>query len=523
METINFSPKVYNHLSQYNHILFQMKLPLQIGILIDSSDPVWTFNEVMEGVNLSKYLKVNKLGREPYNPFMMLKVILFSEMLGGMSLRQLESSCKTDIRFMFLANEETPSHTAFANFINNRLSKNIRDIFLDVNAYIIEKDNVDTNVIYIDGTKMEANANKYTFVWKKTAIKTRDRKYAEVKDIFDTLNNNYSYSIIYSNDISLELIDQVISSIILSINDDNIEIVYKQGKPKTPIQRLLDKLVACLFKLYECIDKIDICGENRNSYSKTDQGATMMHMKEDYYAGTNLFKPGYNVQLGISDEYIMDVLVCQDRNDQGTLEPFLENYKSAYGDIPEKIVADAGYGSYDNYMYLTLNKRDLYIKFSSYSIEKSAKYKRKKYRKNNWARDDKGNYICPAGHTTKFLYDSKNTKGRYYRVNQTLGTGKCSECPLKSECTKAIGDRLITHNPILEEFENKVRENLSGEEGQKLKDNRSSQSEGAFGIIKSNNGKIRFRRRGMNLVTLEMTLVCIGFNLMKYHNKKNRH
>ena len=227
-----------------------------------------------------------------------------------------------------------------------------------------------------------------------------------------------------------------------------------------------------------------------------------------------------NTQVGVSDEYIMNVTVVQDRNDQKTLIPFLEKYKSMYGNIPEKIVADSGYGSYDNYMYLTLNNRDLYIKYHNYSREKSARFKRNKYNKNNWGKDEYGNYICPQGHKTHYISESVNTKGKYMRINFSLSTIRCLECPVKENCTKAKGYRIITHNPILEEFHEEVRKNLSGDEGKRLKDNRSYQSEGAFAILKSRHSKERFRRRGMKSVTLEMTLSCIGYNLMKYHHKK---
>ncbi len=519
METYNLNPQVYDYSSQNNHIPFQMKLPLQIGILIDSSDPVWTFNEVMEGVNLAQFLKVNKLGREPYNPFMMLKVILFSEMLGGMSYRELENACKNDIRFMFLTEEQTPSHNTFKNFVNSRLLNNIHDIFLIINKYLIDVNNINLDEIYIDGTKIEANANKYTFVWKKRALKTKDKRLLDTKVVFDDLVSNYNMILNYDS-ITLEVIDSVITQLISMLRESNIELVYGSGKRKDPLQRQLDKLVAYLFQLYECAKKINVCGDNRNSYSKSDHDATMMHMKEDYYGGTNLFKAGYNVQLGVSDEYIMNVSVVQDRNDQNTLIPFLEKYKEMYGFIPNKVVADSGYGSYDNYMYLTLSQRKLYIKFHNYSREKSAKFKRKIYNKSNWEKDDYGNYICPQGHKTHFISESENTKGKYPRINFSLSTIRCLDCPVKELCTKAKGYRIITHNPILEEFHGEVRRNLSDDEGKRLKDNRSYQSEGAFAILKSKYGKERFRRRGMKSVTLEMTLSCIGYNLMKYHNKK---
>lgn len=522
MEQINLRPIVYDHSTQNNHIPFQLKLPLNLGIMIDSSDPVWTFNEVMEKVNLAQFLKRKKLGREPYNPFMMLKVILFSEMLGGMSYRELENACKNDIRFMYLAQEYTPSHNTFKNFVNDRLIDNIQDIFLRINKFLIDVNNINLNELYIDGTKVEANANKYTFVWKKTAIKTRDKRLKDTAVVFKELIESYGMDIDYE-DITVELIDSVISQIILKLHKDNIELIYGKGTRKSPLQRQLDILVGYLFQLYSCIEKIDICGENRNSYSKTDHDATMMHMKEDYYGGTNIFKAGYNVQVGVSDEYIMGVSVVQDRNDQNTLIPFLENYKEMYGMIPEKIVADSGYGSYDNYMYLTLNHRNLYIKFSNYSKEKSAEFKRNIYNKANWQKDNDGNYICPQGHRTHYISEYENTKGKYMRINFSLSTMRCLDCPVKKECTKAKGYRIITHNPILEEFHEAVRKNLSGDEGKRLKDNRSYQSEGAFAILKSKHGKERFRRRGMKSVTLEMTLACIGFNLMKYHNKKTIH
>ncbi len=522
MEQINLNAEVYPSIRIDNDIPFQLKLPLQIGILIKQDDPVWTFNEVMEGVNLAQFLKVNKLGREPYNPFMMLKVILFSEMLGGMSYRELENACKTDIRFMFLSEEQTPSHNTFKNFVNDRLRSNIHDIFLIINKYLIDVDNINTNELYIDGTKVEANANKYTFVWKKVALKTRDKRIADTVIMFDFLNEKYNMNIQYES-ITIELIDSVISELIFKLSKDEIELVYGKGKHKSPLQRHLDTLISYLFQLYSCIEKIDICGDSRNSYSKTDHDATMMHMKEDYYGGTNLFKAGYNVQLGVSDEYIMNVSVVQDRSDHHTLIPFLEKHKDMYGYIPKKVVADSGYGSYDNYMYLTLNHRNLYIKFQNYSREKSAKFKRNIYNKSNWDRDDQGKYICPQGHQTYYISESENTKGKYLRINFSLSTIRCLDCPVKELCTKAKGYRIITHNPILEEFHEEVRNNLSGDEGKRLKDNRSYQSEGAFAVLKSKHGKERFRRRGMKSVTLEMTLSCIGFNLMKYHNKKTIH
>lgn len=523
MKELNLNHEVYHCFNTYNDIPFQIKLPLQIEILIDPSDPVWTFNEVMEGVNLAKYLKYDNLGRKPYNLFKMLKVILYSEMLGGLSYRELEERCKTDIRFMYLLDGETPSHSSFYRLCKNHLTHNIKDIFYDISEYIFKINNVNMDELYIDGTKFEANANKFTFVWKKTAVKSRDKSYERITKVYNDLNKEYNFNLEISDIYDLEAVDKVISNILSLINRDNIDLVYGKGKRKAPIQRLLDDLIKHFLKLIECLEKIEICGPDRNSYSKSDHDATMMHMKEDYYSNTGIFKAGYNVQLGVSDEFIVHVYVSQDRSDHKTLIPFLESYKERYKKLAEKIIADAGYGSYDNYMYLLLNQRDFWIKYSLYSREKTAKFKRQIFNKRNFKRDEDGNFICPNNKKLVYLKDSENYKGLYMRVNQTYVCEDCGDCPLKKECTKSSGNRHITHNPVLEEMEARAKENLDSEEGIRLRINRSVQSEGAFGIIKSNNKRVRFRRRGLENITLELYLICLGFNLMKYHNKKNRH
>lgn len=122
-------------------------------------------------------------------------------------------------------------------------------------------------------------------------------------------------------------------------------------------------------------EKIRICGEDRNSYSKTDNDATFMHMKYDYYNNTGVFKPGYNLQCLIKDEYVSELYVSNHRTDSKTLPFILDRYTDSYNEKPNNLVADAGYGSYDNYMYM-LNKRiNAYVKYNTYQKEKTSKSK----------------------------------------------------------------------------------------------------------------------------------------------------
>lgn len=176
-----------------NYTVRQLKLPLEIEKIIDISDPVYTFCDVMDHIDLSRYFveeKGYKTGRPRCDADKLLKVILFAFMEHGISsLREIEKLCRTDIRYMYLLDEmKAPSFATFGNFICNELTTTIEQIFNDINAYIFAQDNVDTNHTYIDGTKIEANANRYTWVWKKSCIKNRDKMFVKISALIDAMN-----------------------------------------------------------------------------------------------------------------------------------------------------------------------------------------------------------------------------------------------------------------------------------------------------------------------------------------------
>lgn len=246
-----------------------------------------------------------------------------------------------------------------------------------------------------------------------------------------------------------------------------------------------------------------------------------MHMKYDYYNHTGVFKPGYNIQIGVSDEYIMHTLISQARSDATTFIPFFESYKKIR-ELPKVVVADTGYGSYDNYFYCLVNKMQAYIKYTTYRIEKTKKYKKKIYNKKNFEIDEEGTYICPQEHAFEYAYETVDKRSKYYRINETYECKSCSTCPVKAECTKSKNNRKIILNPVLSEFQTTAKEALDSEKGVELRKKRSAQTEGVFGIIKQDYGYDRIQRRGIENVRIEILMVCIGFNLNKYHNKKTR-
>ena len=172
---------------------YQLKLPLEISKIIDADDPVCTFSEVMDHIDLRKYFagKGGRMGRPRCDAEKLLKIILFAFMEGGYSsLRELEKRCRTDIRYMWLLDEmKAPSFMTFGNFIRYELNGCIEDIFREINGYIFAKEGVDTSHVYIDGTKIEANANRYTWVWKKSCLKSRDKVYAKISELIERINS----------------------------------------------------------------------------------------------------------------------------------------------------------------------------------------------------------------------------------------------------------------------------------------------------------------------------------------------
>ena len=174
------------------HSINQLELPLNLAIKINKTDPVFTFNELVNNLDLTKYLNRERVyysGRKGYDTVDLLKLVLFGYMIGKRSLRDLEDSCKNDIRFMWLGHEVKPSHQTFATFINNYQTDSIEDIFYELNKIIIKEEQITFDTLFIDGTKLEANANKYSFVWKNAFISFCRKMVRKIKELVNEINN----------------------------------------------------------------------------------------------------------------------------------------------------------------------------------------------------------------------------------------------------------------------------------------------------------------------------------------------
>jgi len=268
---------------------------------------------------------------------------------------------------------------------------------------------------------------------------------------------------------------------------------------------------------------IEICGETRNSYSKTDQSATFMRIKTDYMGNDQLL-PAYNMQAAVCDEYIAAIDVKQYASDMDCFVPLMDKFNKLYGCYPKYPIADAGYGSFNNYLFCEEHGMEKYMKFTMFEKEtKDKKYKDNPYRATNFKRDTEGNLICPNNRKFQFKYTQKVRGNKYGRTEEIYECESCEGCIHKEKCRpRAKGNRRIQMNRELTSIHKEVVENLCSVHGALLCMNRSIQSEGAFGIMKWDRSYKRAFRRGLESVILEFYLISCGFNLYKYHNKKNR-
>lgn len=521
--------KLYHSLSYTKTRNFATVFFGLFGYYLDICDPVFSFDELMEEVNIETYLKnipEHVTGRIRYNPVNMLKTVLFGFMDSGyISLRELEDNCKVNIRYMYLMDHQKPSYRTFGYFINKVLGDQIETIFNDVNKVIFEKEGVDLNHLYIDGSKFEANANKYSWVWKKATEKSRYRLFEKITLLLDEINHDLVWSgvtVQTNTEYVPEQLREILGHFAKAWQLDPEKFVHGIGHRKSTQQRQYEKLQEYTAKLEEYIEKIDICGPERNSYSKTDTSATFMRIKTDYMGNDQLL-PAYNVQVGVADEYIALVDVNQYRSDMDCFIPLMEKFRQTYGFYPEYPVADAGYGSYNNYIYCEQHGMKKYMKFTMYEKEtKDKKYHNDPFRAVNFQIDEEGVLRCPNGKALNFAYRKAVRGNRYGRQEEVYICEDCSGCPFAEQCKKTEKNRTARLNSELTAMHEEVINNLESIQGALLRMNRSIQAEGTFGIMKNDRWYKRIVRRGIESVRMEVFLVSIGHNLYKYHNKQMR-
>ena len=506
---------------------YQLKLPLELETIIPKNDSVRLLSQFVEEMDLtdlySTYDRINSL-----SPRTLLKIVLYSYMNGDYSFRSMELNCKRDINFMFLLEgHSAPDHATLARFRSIHFAPCSKRILAEVSNILFDLGEISGETIFIDGTKIEANANKYTFVWKKAVTKNQAKLLIKLADFVAECEQLYDIKIVYGNVIKIKHLKRLRKKLYALKNAGNITFVHGIGKRKTPLQKSIEALEEALSKLKEYTQKIHICGE-RNSYSKTDNDATFMRMKEDAM-GNGQLKPAFNLQHGVDSEYITWLTIGPQPTDTTTLIPFLKDAEQHLKFKYKNITADAGYESEENYLFLEANNQIAFIKPANYEISKTRKYKNDIGKIENMEYDKISDfYTCKNNRKLTVSHIRHNKTKTGYVSEKTIYTCEnCSDCPYKSDCIKGnncktpLGERTKVLQ-VAKTFIKHRKEDLEriiSDEGVLYRMNRSIQAEGSFGDIKQD---IQFRRylsKGTANVLAESTLLAIARNINKLHNK----
>ena len=502
---------------------YQLVLPLNLECLIPEDDSVRLLSHILEGLNYTKlYQAYSSVGRKPaVEPKIMFKIISYAYSQNVYSSRKIEKSCKRDINFRWLLQGyKAPDHATISRFRKEYLSNEvIEDLFYQQVKYLAEQNEILFENVFIDGTKIEANANRYTFVWKKAIYKNEEKMFNKIVMLIEDINVTEITEFIIEKETLLKNIDEVLEWLSLEKQNRNIEFVHGIGKRKTKIQKWTEQLI----EYKERQEKYNFSKEifsKRNSYSKTDTDATFMHMKDDHMKNGQL-KPGYNVQIAVESEYVTGVDIFQDRNDIATLIPMLNNMQEKIGRKHLNVIADSGYESEENYLYVENNGQIPYIKPQTYEKWKKKSFKNDISKRENMEYDPETDiYTCHNGKKLRpsSIIHRKSASGYESEVT-VYECESCDNCPHKSKCTKAKGNRKMQVSKTFVEKREVSYNNITTEKGAKLRMNRSIQVEGAFGVLKSDYAFNRFLTRGKNSVKTEFILLCFGYNINKLHSK----
>lgn len=535
-------------------------------------DPVYTLKNVMEELDFSGLLACySDKGRTGYNPIMMYAVVTYANMRGVRAVDRIVELCERDLAFIWLTKGQKPKRDAFYEFKNKKLSGEVLDELNYQFMRRLEKEGLITlKELFIDGTKIEANANRYTFVWRGSInyhlaglLDTIDALYEK----YNTLLHENGYGAKYDlGDAQMFIIEgmekvrrvieenrkrkltkhkKLSNNTIIEIDNcspleilklqknlmriaegEGISFVYSKGKQKTEIQKLYEKLEECGNRLMGYKECFEIMGNDRNSYSKTDLEATFMRMKEDHMLNGQL-KPAYNVQIAVENYFIVHGYVSNDRTDYNTLIPVLEKHRKAFGEVLDEVTADSGYCSEKNLLYLKRNEIAGYIKLQDHEKRKTRAYKEdisKYYNMTTQVFEDEHYYLCHDGRELRHIRTETKEQDGYTQTWEVYGCADCSGCEHKARCLyKYNAEKNSDRNKVMkineqwEMLKEASNANIQSEKGILKRQIRSIQTEGHFGDIKENENFRRFNYRSSEKVYKEFMLYAIGRNINKYH------
>lgn len=474
--------------------------------LIPANHLVRIVNKVLDELDLCDELEARYKGggTSAYNPLMLLKVLVYGYCVKVYTSRKLEQGVNQDIMFMWLSGLQKPDHRTINNF-RKEMKDSIDEIFSEVLQYLLKEKYLKLENMFVDGSKFAADANKYSHVWAKNTERYKQQTQQNIKQLLqeiEFINDNEPEPKPWTAEEVIQEIKKVREEV-LKIDDKKVK--KKLIKTEKTLLKETEKLIK-----YENQEEL-LAG--RNSYSKTDTDATFMRMKDD------TLLPAYNVMLSTENQFVVNYSIHQSASDSNLFVEHMNKFKTISDKKPGNAVADAAFGSEQNYAYLERFEIGNYLKFSTFHQEQTKKFQENIFHKDNFSYDKTtDSFKCPdnriLGHKGSDFQKNKNGTVSYVRIYQS---DNCDNCLLAEKCKKGKL-RSIQVNRRLERYKQQARENLTSEKGIKLRKLRNIEVETVFGNIKWNYGFRRFLLRGIEKVNIEMGLLSLAHNFRKLYN-----
>lgn len=509
----------------------QLVLPLDLEVRLQENDIAFAVHDLVEQIPDEAFEPFwRTTGCPAYHPRMMMKIVLCAYTQSAFSGRKIEGLLKDSLRMMWLAQGHEPSYRTINRFrVHPAVSPILKEAFVAFRCHLVETGAIDEEAIFIDGTKIEANANRYTFVWRRAVEKHHAALVEKSNQMYDELMADQVIPEIERESpdaLTVQELEHIAARLEETIESINEEISSttdveerKRLRAERKKPRHLRKQAADFAARKRRYEEHMVTFGTRNSYSKTDHDATFMRMKEDHMKNGQL-KPGYNVQIATEGQYTLAYDVYPNPTDTKTLIPFLDEIETFF-DLPAYIVADAGYGSQQNYTdILERRGRQPLIPHTMYRKEQKKKWRDDPFNLANWAYDEKTDtFTCPDGRKLPFSHESHRTdRDGFARDFRVYACESCVDCPFRGQCTKAEEGRhrQVRVNGTWEEQKNMTRTLLSDEKTGALYARRKTDVEPVFGYLKANLGFTRFSVRGKQRVKRELGFALMAVNLRKF-------
>jgi len=498
-------------------------LPPSLEELVPQNHLVRMVNKTIDQMDIDPLINSYQGGGAScYHPKMMIKVLVFAYLSRTYSSRQIAKSLRQDVLFMWLSGMNKPDFRTINIFRSSRLKPVIDKVFGSMVMLCQELGYVRLENYFVDGTKIQANAGKNSYVWKKNV--TRHKTGAEeqicrllkhIDEINQRENLHYGESDLEELGEGTRVTSEKIREIVNKINEQVSGKKQREGLSKG--DREVSKTVRQIEK--EKLPKLEQYEEQqrnlggRNSCSKTDVDATFFRLKN------GLLRPSYNILLGCENQIILNYTLHQNAGESGLFVDHMKKLKSQLGSLPVNAIGDAAFGTEENYSYLEHNDIGNFLKYNTFHLDHTGKRLRDEFSKDKFVYSpESDSYQCPGSRSLTFTSEKEiRTDNGFIGQARIYTCEDCSGCSFANHCTKGKSNRSIQVNATLDRYRSQARSNLTSQQGIKLRKQRNTEPETVFGNIKWNLDFNRFRLRGKDKVNSEMGLIAMAHNMMKIY------